>query len=375
MTQYKRTVDHATSVKRIGIIEEPTTSSDGVADFTFNPVFSVFDYGTIQPAVPLDNSTICTMGGFNFELLREQGIPTHYLALVTPSGEEISAREAIAQGIAPNTMRVRFVNRLMPEFKNGVWDYSKFGSGIVNNYVQPIEFISRNELPESASVWKRIKEGKLTLADLGLPADFKPGMAIPDAPLLDFTTKFEKGDKPLTPAQAQAYMGIDDVRFNRMSGITRRASRLMTDYAASRGFKRLDGKVEYVVVPTAGVPTDMLGDAVCTWHEDRLLYGSTGISKQRIRDKIKALNPEWAAEIDRAKKQAEQEGVKDFRELMDQAIKYNSPSPEFFQGINALFQAATNQWVGSRLYVTAPGKTDSLEDGLARAIEEFQKVK
>ncbi len=368
--EYKRIVDHATSVKRIGIIKEPTATEAGEADFTFRPVFSVFDYGTIEPAVPLDNTTICLMAGFNFELLKGHMIKSHYIGLVDDDGKYISATGAMSNGIAPQTMRLKFVNRLMPEFKDGKWDYSTFKNPPVNNYVQPIEFITRNELPESASVWKRIARGDITLADLGLPNDFKPGMPIPDAPLLDYTTKFEKGDKPLTPAQTQELMGISNERFARINEITKHASKIMTNYAASRGFKRLDGKVEYVVIPELG---DVLGDAVCTWHEDRLVYNGVGISKQRIRDKIKALNPAWVAELERAKKEAEQNGVKDFRTLMNPEIKYNSPSPEFFNGINLLFRAATNQWVDKKVYNLGNG--DTLEDSLQRAIEEFQKVK
>jgi phosphoribosylaminoimidazole-succinocarboxamide synthase len=263
----------------------------------------------------------------------------------------------------------------MPEFKDGTWDYSMFGKDTPNNYVQPIEFITRNELPESASIWKRIKDGKTTLEALGLPADLKPGMPIPNAPFLDYTTKFEKGDKPLTPEQARAYMGISESRFAHINWITRKASQLMTDHAASRGFKRLDGKVEYVVVPgNDGKPLDMLGDAVCTWHEDRLTFEGMGISKQRIRDKIKKLNPEWAAEIDRAKKQAEEEGVKDFRTLMNPEVEYVSPPAKFFEGVNVLFRAATNQWVGAEVYPLFEDKRESLEDNLRRAIEEFRKV-
>jgi len=66
---YVRIVEHQTSVKSIGVIEEPNHRSFGEADFKYRKVFSVFDYGTIVPPVPLDNSTICLMGGFNFELL------------------------------------------------------------------------------------------------------------------------------------------------------------------------------------------------------------------------------------------------------------------------------------------------------------------
>ena len=74
MTEYVRVLDHKTSVKTISIIKEPSATELGLADFKFNPVFSVFDVGTIVPPIPLDNTTIAIMAGYNFELLQKEGV-------------------------------------------------------------------------------------------------------------------------------------------------------------------------------------------------------------------------------------------------------------------------------------------------------------
>src|SRR3989344_796736 len=157
---YVRTVAHQTSVKELGVIEEPNHCSFGEADFRYRKVFSVFDYGTIVPPVDFDNSTICLMGGFNFELLREAGVASHYLGLVDDNGRLVSAKQAVSVGIAPHTIRVQFANRLMPTFAKGKWDYSEFKNGEVVCYVHPMEFIVRNALPEASSVWKRVARGE-----------------------------------------------------------------------------------------------------------------------------------------------------------------------------------------------------------------------
>lgn len=366
--EYLRKIDHATSVKEIGILKEPTKAGFGLADFKYRPVFSVFDYGTIVPPVPLDNSTVNLMMGFNFELLKEKGIESHYIGLITDKGEQVSALEAISRGIAPTISRVKFANRLLPQFVNGKWDYSMFGQDDVTCYVHPIEFISRNSLPESSSVWRRVKKGQTTLGDLGLPADFKPGDKIPEElkPILDYSTKFEPDDRYLSPEEARQLMNISKEEFEKINDITRKASNIMTSYAKSRGFTREDGKVEYVGLK--------LVDAVCTWHEDRLTTPQgVGISKQRIRNKIKELNPEWYENIEESKEKAKAEGFEDFRVLMDPSIKYLSPSPEFFKAINNLFRAGTNQWVNSKVYKIYPGN-ESLDNDLERAVEEFQNV-
>ena len=369
MVDYKRTVRGATSVKEIGVLQEPTNHEYGVADFKARPVFSVFDYGTINPPVPLDNSTITLMGGLNFELLRERGIESHYMSLVTNGGEPISAREAITRGIAPTTTRVKFANRLMPQFHNEQWDYGMFGQDNITCYVQPIEFISRNRLPESSSVWRRVERGELSLQDLGLPADFKKGDEIPAElkPILDYSTKFEPDDVYMNAEKAQELLNISGEDFATINQTTRDASNIMTEYAASRGFTRDDGKVEYVGL--------ILGDAVCTWHEDRLTTPQgVGISKQRIRNQVKKLNPKWYEDIERAKQQAKDNSVEDFRTLMDPNIKYTSPTPEFFEAINTLFRAGTNQWVDAKVYDVYSSKSESLKDNLARAVEEFQEM-
>ena len=64
---YVDKIHHPTSVKTIFVVRRPTETEPGIADFRFNPVFSVFDFGTLEPPVPLDNSTIALMAAYNFE--------------------------------------------------------------------------------------------------------------------------------------------------------------------------------------------------------------------------------------------------------------------------------------------------------------------
>ena len=367
VTQYIRNIKGHTSVKHIGVLINPTATSSGIADFRYQPVFSVFDFGTIVPPIPLDNSTVCLMAGYNFERLEEAGIKTHYIGLVTDEGECITATQSIQRGIAPTTIRVEFGHRIKPTFDEETgWDYSMFENPGVEHYVQPMEFMSRNSLPDNSSVWKRVERGSLSLQDLGLSEGFQKGDKIPDdlVPILDYSTKFEPEDRYVSPSEAQLLMHMDDATFAKISAITRQASNLMTDLAASRGFERKDGKVEYV--------GSKLADAVCTWHEDRLvLPNGLGISKQRIRNKVVQLNPKWYANINESKRRAREEGHADFRDLMDKTIEYDSPNAEFFHAINNLFRAGTNKWVDAEVY-NFPN-ADSIDDGLERAVEEFER--
>jgi phosphoribosylaminoimidazole-succinocarboxamide synthase len=386
---YVDKIHHPTSVKTIFIVRRPTETEPGIADFRFNPVFSVFDYGTLQPPVPLDNSTIALMAGYNFERLREAGIESHYLGMVRER-EMLSAAAAIRQGLAPDTLRVRLVNRLLPVF--GVrcsvfgvrssdlpartpntehrtptppsWDYSVFHQPPANHFVVPIEFISRVRIGANSSVWKRVARGDVTLADLGLPADLKPGDPLPQH-VLDYSTKYEPEDRYLTAEQARAITGFSPDRWAKINRTTAETSRLMTELARARGVEREDGKIEYVALDHAA-ERDVLGDAVTTLHEDRLLLDGMDITKQAIRNAVRLASPAWAAEIDRAKTEARQQGVADFRTLMDPAICYVSPPAEFFERYNALARAFVNHWVEALVY---PQDRD-----LSRRLREFRVV-
>jgi len=376
MVDYVETVKHDTSVKQINIIEAPTDYSAGEADFKALKVFSVFDVGRMEPTEPLDNSTITLMAGYNFELLREHGINSHYLGLVTEDGQLVDTKYCIKNGITPDKLRLQFVNRMKPVFIDGDWDYSMFKDPTVNNYVQPMEFIQRNSLPAASSLWGRIERGEVSLSDFGLP-NLKPGDAVPEEliPLLDYSTKFEPEDRYVRASEAQRLLGVSDERFTQIKDTLRKTSIIMTDYAASRGFKREDGKFELIVVPTGDGIADILGDAVCTWHEDRLVTPQgLGISKQRIRDKIVELNPEWYQEVKAAKKQARIEGIEDFRTLLSSRTPPIMPSADFFKAVNTLFRAGTNQWIGSKVYQIYPEQNNTLEDDLEKAVEEFKKA-
>lgn len=371
--EYIRKISHSTSVKEINIIKEATNTEVGIADFKYRPVFSVFDIGTIIPPLELDNSTINLMQAFNFKILKENEIETHYLGLIGNNFENISIEDAISKKLKPTISRVKFVNRLAPTFIAGAWDYSNFKNTPANNFVLPLEFISRNILSKNSSVWKRIEDGELKISDLNLPDNFKKGDSVPKelAPILDFSTKFEPDDRYVSKLEALNILGVNNNTFDKINKITVIASKLMTSYAESRDFVREDGKVEYIKIFEEGVEKILLADAVCTWHEDRLLFNGFNISKQLIRNKIKELNPKWYEEIQLAKKQAKHEGHDDFRKLMNSDIKYISPEPIFFENVNNVFRAATNQWLAEKIYDIYPSNNESIKDNLCRAIEDF----
>jgi phosphoribosylaminoimidazole-succinocarboxamide synthase len=228
--------------------------------------------------------------------------------------------------------------------------------------VVPIEFISRVKIGANSSVWKRVARGEISLADLGLPPGIQPGDPLPQH-ALDYSTKYEPEDRYVSGEDARQITGFSPERWAKINRTTAEASRLMTELAHSRGAQREDGKVEYVTLDHQA-ERDVLGDAVTTLHEDRLILDGADITKQAIRDAVKQCSPEWAAEIERAKTEARHHGVADFRTLMDPAIRYVSPPAEFFKRYNALARAFVNHWVEAVVY---PEDRD-----LSRRLQEFR---
>jgi phosphoribosylaminoimidazole-succinocarboxamide synthase len=279
-------------------------------------------------------------------------------------GKALSAAEAIRQGLAPDTLRVALVNRLLPTHTPSGWDYSLFQSPPTNHFVVPIEFISRVRIGANSSVWKRVARGEISLQQLGLPPNIQPGDPLPHH-VLDYSTKYEPEDRYVGAEEARSLTRFPSERWDRINRTTAEASRLMTEWAKSKGVEREDGKVEFVTIDHRE-ETDVLGDAVTTLHEDRLILDGTDVTKQAIRDAVKRSSPEWAAEIDRAKTEARSRGVADFRTLMDPAVQYVSPPAEFFDRYNALARAFVNHWIGAAVY---PEDRD-----LSRRLNEFRAV-
>jgi phosphoribosylaminoimidazole-succinocarboxamide synthase len=219
-------------------------------------------------------------------------------------------------------------------------------------------------MPASSSVWKRIARGEISHADLGLPESLKPGDTLPRH-VLDYSTKYEPEDRYLRAEEARALPGFTLERWARIDAATRQASEIMTAYAASKGVRRDDGKVEYVTLDHH-VERDVLGDAVTTLHEDRLVLDGLDVTKQAIRDAIRRSAPAWATEIDRAKRAAREQGVADFRTRMNPGVPYVSPPAEFFARYTALARAFVNHWVDAAVY---PEDRD-----LTRRLQEFREV-
>ena len=353
MAEYKEIIGKDNSVKTFSVIQNPTKDSPGIADVMYRNVYSVYDVGTMRMPQDskVDNSTILAMAAKNFEDLEKLGVKTHYLGVIGNNGKETSVSTLLDKGELPTAMRVLFVNKIKPVYDKG-YNYNIFKSPTSNNYVVPLEVIFRNELPPESSVWGRIERGETTLTELGLSEDLKPGDVLPQA-VIDISSKYESKDRYVLKEEGRDMAGLSYDLWYPMIEAAEKINLFLTEKAESLGFTHPDGKVEFV---RNGLDI-LLADVAGTWHEDRFSYNAQKISKQLMRDAHAIQDPEWAAQCKSAKTEAEKRQIEDWQSLL--ITDYTPLEPEFFEAYNNLTRAATNKWLGAKVFAST-----SLDDAI-----------
>ncbi|RLG34858.1 phosphoribosylaminoimidazolesuccinocarboxamide synthase [Methanosarcinales archaeon] len=279
------------SVKDLVVIEEPEKNKTGKAQFVFSDRYSVFDWGEMPDHIQAKGAAICITTAYFFEKLEEKGIRTHYKGLVE-EGEVKRLSELKSPRLC---MEIELLRVLKPDIKRNTYDYSIYREEKANLLI-PLEIIYRNSLPEGSSVFKRLQEGGLRLADLGLNETPYPGQVL-EKPLLDVSTKLEASDRYLSREEAKEIAGLSEDEMGEIERITLLINELITKEARRIGLVNEDGKVEF------GFDEDrklMLVDAVGTLDECRFTYKGMPVSKEIAR--IFYRNTSWYEEVEEAKK-------------------------------------------------------------------------
>lgn len=123
---------------RTGKVKQVYEVDEETLEFVFTDNISVFDK-IIPTNIPYKGEILCRVAAFWFQLLRKEGIRTHFKEL-----------------IPPNRMRVKKVD-IIP-------DYDKLSCKLTN-YLIPLEFISRHYV--AGSLFDRIKAKEISAEELG----------------------------------------------------------------------------------------------------------------------------------------------------------------------------------------------------------------
>jgi len=352
-----------TSVKEFRVDEPATADSLGRGRFVFTDAYSVFDWGQMPDAVPRKGASLCAMGAFNFELLEDEGVPTHYRGVVDPAetrGEAESEPGAgdgsepdpvpLADATAPPTemaIDLTQVPDLPYDGPEAGYDYDAFHAAGGEHYLVPLEVVFRNRVPVGSSLRRRTDPADFGLdADPAIDADEWPDepVDLPE-PVVEFSTKYEEQDRYLTREEADRIAGAADV--DALESLALDVNRVVTERAEAAGFDHEDGKIECLYAAGELRVADVVG----TFDENRFSYGGRGISKEVVRQWYKANDPAWVEAVKEAKAAVADRDIDDWRELCER-----DPDPlptAVVDAVSALYAAGTNAYTG-RAWFDAP---------------------
>ena len=328
-----------TSVKEFRV-DEPATATDlGRGSFAFTDDYSVFDWGKMPDEIPEKGASLCTMGAYNFRLLEENDVPTHYEGVRTdPDGPVLDLGEALAADAPPEEMVISLTQ--VPDLPEtgGEYDYDAYHDGAGENYLIPLEIVFRNRVGTGSSLRRRTDP-----ADHGLAfAEWPDRVVELDEPIVEFSTKYEEQDRYLDRAEAERIAG--QAGLDRLEELALAVDRLVTDTAAEADLVHEDGKIECLYHDGEIRVADVVG----TFDENRFAYDGQQVSKEVIRQYHKRTQPDWVEAVSAAKEQATAEGVADWKSLCDR-----SPAPLDDTVIGAardLYCAGTNAYVDGDVF-------------------------
>lgn len=279
------------SVKDLQVLVPPAENAGGLGRFHFSDRYSVFDWGEMPDHIPQKGASLCILSAYFFELLEEKGVKTHYRGLV----ENGQPKKLSLLAGPSSVMEVRLVRVIRPEPANGGYDYAIFRKETANLLV-PLEVIYRRALPEGSSVFRRLEEGTLTPAEIGLKEPPRPGQVL-ERPVLDVSTKLEPGDRYLSWREAQEMAGLSDGETAGLKETALAIGELIAAEAEKAGLFNEDGKVEFAFDEHRRL---MVVDAVGTLDECRFAFQGVPVSKEVAR--IYYRRTPWYGELEKAKK-------------------------------------------------------------------------
>ena len=335
-----------TSVKEF-LIDRPADGTDlGHGRFVFTDAYSVFDWGQMPDPIEHKGASLCTMGAFNFELLEENHIPTHYRGVIDPAGGEEPADLEDTEGL-PTEMAIELTQvpdlpYEGPAADHEGYDYEAYHDAAGENYLIPLEIVFRNTVPVGSSLRKRG-----TPEEYGLDVETWPDepVSLPE-PIVEFSTKYEEQDRYLDREEAATIAGAAEL--DRLEELALAVNHIITERAASVGLTHEDGKIECLYHDGTIKVADVLG----TFDENRFSYDGQQVSKEVIRQYYKREQPDWVAAVSAAKREVALSADADWRPLCD--IEPMSLPDAVLAAASDMYAAGANAYTGSDRFDAPP---------------------
>lgn len=297
------------TTKNLEIIQPPTATMEGIGRFTYTDHYTVFFYGRMPDQIPGKGEAMCRMAAFNFGMLRELGVPTHFRRFIAPNQIEFD----LARLPEPGAVAVT--------------------AGDVN-YVVPLQVLARNQLPQGSSVHRRLQAGTLAPSDIGLSAIPTVGERL-EHPTIEFATMLEEPKRFIEAAQAQQAACLSDDQFQALRETTVAVNEAITSHARDLRLDHSDGNFEYLVSSDGRI---VLADSPGTPDGSRFLFDGVHCGKQVIRNWYAASGNEPPVQ----------------KWIADGIPRSQWPTPaslpaEFIPVMSDLYTALCQAWTGQRI--------------------------
>ncbi|MBC7081166.1 MAG: phosphoribosylaminoimidazolesuccinocarboxamide synthase [Thermoplasmatales archaeon] len=319
------------SVKDLKIIEDAKENLPGIAEFIFSDRYSVFDWGEMPDLIENKGSSLCLIGSYFFEKMSKKGIKNHYIGVV--ENGEVKRINEIKK--ATNRMRIKLLRVFKPKIINGKYDYSIYFEK-KSNFLIPVEVIYRNFISEGSSFLKRLREGKINIANYGLKK-IELNQKL-DEPIFEFSTKLEEIDRYIDREEVKRIAMISNDEIDEILGIAEKINGMISDEVEKIGARNEDGKIEFGMDEERNI---IVVDVVGTPDECRFTINGIPISKEIAR--IYYRKTDWYNEIEKAKK-IDAIGWR----------KLTPPPPllrvEVKRCISSIYQAFCNEITGRRFF-------------------------
>lgn len=173
----------------------------------------------------------------------------------------------------------------------------------LTNVFIPLEVIFRMGYAKGSSLKKRMKtESDWKLA--GMSRAYHE-LEMFDGPMIDFTTKLERFDRPLTHSEAKELSGLSDTEWNSLLKVTTTVAETLKEVFGKHDITLWDGKIELALGENREI---ILVDSIGP-DELRLTKDNVQLSKEIIRQYYR--QTEWYKQLDSVKEK-HGENFKDF---------------------------------------------------------------
>ena len=287
--------------------------------FEFSNRYSIFDWGEMPDEIPRKGEALNLMGQAFFKFLEDK---KNWANLFSESDiqkrfdseclvnleKSVSFQKLKESGLSHHGilsdsiqvdafMQVKKIHIERPRLLNGVYEYSAYQKNLTHTLV-PLEVIFRLGLPEGNSLSKRLQDDSEWMS-YGHEKD--PGFGLLQKPIVDFSTKLEKGDRYLNYGEAQKIAGMTSLEFQNLKDLTLLVGIQLYFFHQKMGLDLWDGKIEWAFGENhKGERHFILVDSIGL-DEMRLKLNGSSFSKEFLREYYKSTS--WFKSLEIAKKE------------------------------------------------------------------------